>query len=131
LARAEAFGIPSQTIDGQDVRMVHAASLELVKRARRGDGPAFLHCNTYRFHGHHVGDIDRSYYRSKQEEEEWRSQRDPVILLEDWLQKNKLADGKLLQSIQKEISEEITNAVNSALAAPFPAADEVDQHVYA
>jgi acetoin:2,6-dichlorophenolindophenol oxidoreductase subunit alpha len=131
LARAEAFGIHSQTIDGQDVRMVHAASLELVKRARRGDGPAFLHCNTYRFHGHHVGDIDRSYYRSKQEEEEWRSQRDPVILLEDWLQKNKLADGKLLQSIQKEISEEITNAVNSALAAPFPAADEVDQHVYA
>jgi TPP-dependent pyruvate/acetoin dehydrogenase alpha subunit len=131
LARAEAFGIHSQTIDGQDVRMVHAASLELVKRARRGDGPAFLHCNTYRFHGHHVGDIDRAYYRSKQEEEEWRSQRDPVILLEDWLQKNKLADGKLLQSIQKEISEEITNAVNSALAAPFPAADEVDQHVYA
>jgi TPP-dependent pyruvate/acetoin dehydrogenase alpha subunit len=130
-ARAEAFGIHSETIDGQDVRKVHAASLELVKRARRGDGPAFLHCNTYRFHGHHVGDIDRAYYRSKQEEEEWRSQRDPVILLEDWLQKNKLADGKLLQSIQKEISEEITNAVNSALAAPFPAADEVDQHVYA
>lgn len=131
MARAEAFGIHSETIDGQDVRLVHATSLELVNRARRGDGPAFLHCTTYRFHGHHVGDIDRAYYRSKQEEEEWRTERDPVRLLSGWLQKNNLADGKLLQSIEKEISEEITNAVNFALAAPFPAADEVDQHVYA
>lgn len=130
-ARAEAFGIHSDTIDGQDVRMVHATSLELVKRARRGDGPAFLHCNTYRFHGHHVGDIDRSYYRSKREEEDWKTQRDPVILLGDWLQKNKLADSNLLQTIDNEVSEEIISAVNFALAAPFPAADEVDQHVYA
>ena len=38
-------------------------------RARRGDGPAFLLCNTYRYHGHHVGDINREYYRSKQEEQ--------------------------------------------------------------
>jgi acetoin:2,6-dichlorophenolindophenol oxidoreductase subunit alpha len=131
MARAEAFGIHSETIDGQDVRLVHASSLELVSRARRGDGPTFLHCNTYRFHGHHVGDIDRAYYRSKQEEEEWRTQRDPVRLLSGWLQKNNLADGNLLQSIEKEISEEITNAVNFALTAPYPAADEVDRHVYA
>jgi acetoin:2,6-dichlorophenolindophenol oxidoreductase subunit alpha len=131
MARAEAFGIHSETIDGQDVRLVHASSLELVSRARRGDGPTFLHCITYRFHGHHVGDIDRAYYRSKQEEEEWRTQRDPVRLLSGWLQKNNLADGNLLQSIEKEISEEITNAVNFALTAPYPAADEVDRHVYA
>jgi TPP-dependent pyruvate/acetoin dehydrogenase alpha subunit len=130
-ARAEAFGIHSETIDGQDVRKVHATSLELVKRARRGDGPAFLHCNTYRFHGHHVGDIDRSYYRSKREEEDWKTQRDPVILLAGWLQKNKLADSSLLKTIDNEVSEEIISAVNFALAAPFPAADEVDQHVYA
>ena len=131
LARAEAFGIHSQTIDGQDVRLVHATSLELIHRARQGDGPAFLHCNTYRFHGHHVGDIDRAYYRSKQEEEEWRTWRDPVKLLADWLRKNNLADSNLLQSIAKEISGEITTAVNFALTAPYPAADEVDQHVYA
>ena len=129
--RAEAFGIHSETIDGQDVRGVHASSLELVKRARRGDGPAFLHCNTYRFHGHHVGDIDRSYYRSKREEEDWKTQRDPVILLADWLQKNKLAEDKLLERIQSEVAEEIKSAVDFALAAPYPQGDEVDQHVYA
>jgi pyruvate dehydrogenase E1 component alpha subunit len=131
LGRAEAFGIHSETIDGQDVRLVHATSIELVKRARRGDGPAFLHCNTYRFHGHHVGDVDRSYYRSKNEEEHWKTQRDPMRLLADWLQKNKLADNNLLESVEKEISREIISAVNLALAAPYPAVDEVDQHVYA
>src|SRR5438132_1318801 len=51
-ARAAAFGIQSETIDGQDVNVVHSTSIKLVERARRGEGPAFLQCNTYRFHGH-------------------------------------------------------------------------------
>ena len=54
---------------------------ELVERARAGDGPAFLVAHTYRYHGHHVGDIDRAYYRTKDEEELWRSERDPLALL--------------------------------------------------
>ena len=130
-ARAEAFGVHTESIDGQDVKMVHAAALKYVERARRGDSPAFLVCNTYRFHGHHVGDIDRAYYRSKKEEEEWKTQRDPVKLLADWLEKNKLADGKLFQRIENEVAAEIKVAVNFALNAPYPGADEVDQHVYA
>src|SRR4051794_38979869 len=80
-ARAQAFGIHSETIDGQDVQVVHATALQLVERARCGEGPAFLQCNTYRFHGHHVGDVDRSYYRPKTEEEDWKQHRDPVTLL--------------------------------------------------
>jgi acetoin:2,6-dichlorophenolindophenol oxidoreductase subunit alpha len=130
-SRAAAFGIHTESIDGQDVRTVHATAQILAERARRGDGPAFLQCNTYRFHGHHVGDIDRSYYRSKQEEEEWKSKRDPVKLLADWLEKNKLADGKLFQRIENEVSAEIKAAVNFALNAPYPDHDEVRQHVYA
>jgi TPP-dependent pyruvate/acetoin dehydrogenase alpha subunit len=129
--RAEAFGIHSQTIDGQNVRVVHATAVNLVEHARRGEGPGFLHCNTYRFHGHHVGDIDRAYYRSKNEEQEWKTDRDPVKLLAHWLQKNELAEAKLLETIQNEVAGEIKNAVDFALIAPYPAADEVDQHVYA
>src|ERR671910_1306537 len=131
IARAEAFGIHSQTIDGQNVRVVHATAVNLVEHARRGEGPAFLHCNTYRFHGHHVGDIDRAYYRSKSEEQEWKTKRDPVKLLAEWLQKNKLAEDKLLERIQSEVEGEIKSAVDFALAAPYPQGDEVDQHVYA
>jgi len=130
-ARAAAFGIHAESVDGQDVRTVHVTAQKLVEKARCGGGPAFLQCHTYRFHGHHVGDIDRAYYRSKKEEEEWKRRRDPVTLLADWLEKNKLADRKLFQRIENEVSAEIKEAVNFALNAPYPQAEEVDQDVYA
>src|SRR6202795_2017118 len=68
LGRATAFGIEAASVDGQDVRAVHELATRLVKRARSGDGPAFLQCDTYRYSGHHVGDINREYYRAQQEE---------------------------------------------------------------
>ena len=130
-ARGEAFGIHSETIEGQDVQVVHATATRLIDRARRGDGPAFLQCKTYRFHGHHVGDIDRSYYRSKTEEAEWKTQRDPVTLCAEWLQKSEMADGEMLEKIESEISAEIKAAVNFAISTPYPDLNEVDQDVYA
>ena len=130
-ARAEAFGVHTESIDGQDVKIVHATALKSVEQARSGAGPAFIQCHTYRFHGHHVGDIDRAYYRSKREEELWRSERDPVKLLVDWLKKSKLADGGLLEGIESEVDAEIKAAVNFALGAPYPEPSEAGQHVYA
>ena len=130
-ARAEAFGIHAETIEGQDVQLVHATSSKLVAQARHGEGPAFLHCKTYRFHGHHVGDIDRSYYRAKKEEEEWKSKHDPVQLFSEWLQRSEMADTKLLGQIEEEIATDIKQAVNFALNAPYPEPDEVGQDVYA
>ena len=130
-ARAKAFGIPTASIDGQDVELVHRTALRLVKRARKGEGPSFLLCNTYRFHGHHVGDIDRAYYRAKKEEEEWKSKRDPLKLLTDKLSRLKIADEKRLNAIEREIRREIEEGVEFALNAPYPDPSEVDQHVYA
>ena len=72
-------------VDGQDVRAVNEVATRLVKRARAGDGPAFLQCDTYRYSGHHVGDINREYYRSKQEEQHWKTERDPIKLHAKWL----------------------------------------------
>jgi len=129
--RAEAFGIPTEAIDGQDVRIVHQAAVKSVDKARRGEGPSFMLCNTYRFYGHHVGDIDRAYYRSKQEEEEWKSQRDPVQILAHWLLKNRLTDNSSLARIKSTIAADIKRAVSAALEAPYPEIDEVRQHVYA
>src|SRR5256884_1194727 len=54
LARAKAFGIHAETVDGQDVQAVNATMKRLVERARRGKGPAFVECRTYRYYGHHV-----------------------------------------------------------------------------
>src|ERR1700683_4394978 len=73
-ARATAFGVHAETVDGQDVRDVHEVTAKLLERARRGDGPAFLLCHTYRHNGHHGGDISREYYRSKQEARMWASE---------------------------------------------------------
>jgi TPP-dependent pyruvate/acetoin dehydrogenase alpha subunit len=130
-ARPEAFGIAAETIDGQDVGLVHETALQMVEKARRGDGPSFLLCNTYRYHGHHVGDIDRAYYRPKKEEEEWKTQRDPIQLLTERLEAGKVADDKTLAKIEEELRGEIEAAVQFALNAPYPDVSEVDQHVYA
>jgi acetoin:2,6-dichlorophenolindophenol oxidoreductase subunit alpha len=129
--RAKAFGIQSEAIDGQDVTLVHTTSQRLAEQARRGDGPAFLICNTYRFHGHHVGDIDRAYYRSKQEEEQWKTRRDPIQLLARRLRDEKTADDASLHGLEEEIKKEIAAAVQFALNAPYPDPSEVDKHVYA
>jgi pyruvate dehydrogenase E1 component alpha subunit len=131
LTRAAGFGIPGQSIDGQDIRKVYATAKDIVDRVRQGAGPAFLVCNTYRFMGHHVGDVSREYYRSKQEEQLWRTERDPLKLMADWLTKEQLADRARLDRIQAEVQSEVEQAVEFALAAPYPSADEVDQDVYA
>lgn len=129
--RAKAFGLESATVDGQDVREVHATAQRLVDRARRGDGPSFLLCNTYRYHGHHVGDINREYYRSKQEEQTWKSERDPIRKHREWLIEQNLADSATLDRLHSEIEAEMKRAVEFAIAAPYPKANEVDQDVYA
>jgi pyruvate dehydrogenase E1 component alpha subunit len=130
-ARAEAFGIPAATVDGQDVRAVLGASTEAVERARRGEGPSFLICETYRTHGHHVGDVDRAYYRPREEEAAWRDDRDPIVRLGAWLRESDLASTEELDAIEVRIRGEIEAGVAFALDAPYPAAEEVDMHVYA
>ena len=129
--RAKAFGIHTQEIDGQDVRSVHETMQHLVERARRGDGPAFLLCNTYRYYGHHVGDIDRAYYRSKDEEQEWRKARDPLNILSEWLIEKKFVDQEILDQIEADAIVEVDAGAEFAINAAYPDISEVDQHVYA
>ncbi|MBI5054029.1 MAG: thiamine pyrophosphate-dependent dehydrogenase E1 component subunit alpha [Chloroflexi bacterium] len=131
VARAQAFGIHTEIVDGQDVHGVYATMQQLVERARRGEGPAFLQCNTYRYYGHHVGDINRAYYRPKDEEEEWKAKRDPLKKLAERLIAGKLTDQKILDRIQAEVQIEIESGVAFALNAPFPDVHEVDEDVYA
>jgi pyruvate dehydrogenase E1 component alpha subunit len=130
-ARAEAFDILTEELDGQDVRAVYAATCRVVERARSGGGPAFLLCNTYRYHGHHVGDIQRAYYRSKEEEQLWINERDPLKLCQVWLIEQGSADEETFARIERRVRAEITAGVQFALEAPYPALEEVNQHVYA
>jgi TPP-dependent pyruvate/acetoin dehydrogenase alpha subunit len=130
LARPAAFGILAESVDGQEVLSVYAAATRLVDRARRGQGPAFLLCNTYRYRGHHVGDINREY-RTKQEEQNWLSQRDPIKLLGDHLIEQKLADPASLDAIVSQVKIELAQAVEFAINASYPAVEQAEQDVYA
>src|ERR1700756_2894910 len=103
LGRATAFGIEAATVDGQDVRAVYEVATRLVKRARSGGGPAFMQCDTYRYSGHHVGDINREYYRSRQEEQVWKTDRDPIKVLGKWLLDRGYAESASLDQIATEV----------------------------
>jgi len=130
-ARAKAFDIHAETIDGQDVQLVYTTMQRLVERARRGEGPAFLECQTYRYHGHHVGDINRTYYRSKEEEREWMMNRDPLKILSTRLIAQKLTDASVFERIEAEVKAEVETGVQFALNAPYPDPSEVSEDVYA
>lgn len=131
LQRATAFGLQAEKVDGQDVRAVYTIANQLIERARKGDGPSFLLCETYRYTGHHVGDINRDYYRAKTEEHHWKTERDPIQLFTDYLTSEKIQDQPGLDRVQAEVAEEMKSAVKFAIESPYPGVEEVDQDVYA
>ena len=131
LARAEAFGIEAHQVDGQDVLAVNALTQKLVARARKGEGPFFVELMTYRYHGHHVGDINRDYYRSKEEERDWKENRDPIVRFRSWLVGEGIASEEEIEAINAGIKADAEAALEYALNAKYPDASEVDMHVYA
>jgi pyruvate dehydrogenase E1 component alpha subunit len=124
-ARAEAFGIPAEEVDGQDVVAVYEASCRAVERARAGEGPSFILAATYRYHGHHVGDVDRAYYRTKEEEQLWVNDRDPTQLLAA-----RIGDPETIDRLRAEVEAEVEAAVAYALGAAYPDPSEVTNHVF-
>ncbi|MPZ81429.1 MAG: thiamine pyrophosphate-dependent dehydrogenase E1 component subunit alpha [Actinophytocola sp.] len=113
-ARAEAFGIPAATVDGQDPEAVFGAARTAVERARAGDGPAFLECHTERFDAHHTFEHKaRLGYRSAGELARARS-RDPVDI-----QGARLAAVER-ERVDHEVETLLADAVAFALASPFP-----------
>jgi pyruvate dehydrogenase E1 component alpha subunit len=124
------MGVHAESVDGQDVQAVHATMKRLVERARRGEGPAFLECKTYRYYGHHGGDVNREY-RTRDEERDWMTNRDPLETLSSRLMQQQLAEQSVFDRIQADVKTEIESGVQFALAAPYPAPGQVDEDVYA
>ncbi|WP_305985943.1 thiamine pyrophosphate-dependent dehydrogenase E1 component subunit alpha [Roseibium sp. MMSF_3544] len=129
--RAEAFGIEAFQVDGQDVLAVNELTSRLAGRCRKGEGPFFIELDTYRYHGHHVGDINRDYYRTKEEEAEWKDIRDPITNFGKSLIDQKMFTAEELVAIDNDIAADAEAAVDYALKAPYPDGSEVDMHVFA
>jgi len=129
VARAQAMGMPGVEVDGNDVLAVYQAATELVERARRGEGPATLVCQTFRYGGHHVGEPGTKY-RSKEEIEDWK-RRDPIPAFEKILVNDGVLGPNDIETIHEEIEKRLAVAVETARQDPYPDVSEVNQHVYA
>ncbi|MEK7251822.1 MAG: thiamine pyrophosphate-dependent enzyme [Actinomycetota bacterium] len=117
-ARARGYGIPSESIDGNDVLEVFRAASEAVGRARAGEGPSFIEARTYR-HYAHTSDDDDKLYRSAAEVEMWLK-RDPIGILKQYLVESRLLDDALETRIDEEVTAEVSAAVERAEKAPDP-----------
>lgn len=129
--KAAAYRMFHEIVDGMDVTKVYDASRRAVERARSKGGPTFLEFKTYRYRGHHEGDVRRgATYRSEEEIKAWED-RDPVLNLRNQLSKSIGITESEITSIQTEVEARLQEASKFALESPLPRADSVLDYVFA
>ncbi len=126
--KAAAFGMNGEEVDGMNVLAVRGAAERAIERARAGEGPTLLECLTYRYRGHSLADPDE--LRAEKEKEFW-AKRDPLKALEKELLNKDLATADELRKIEKQIDEEVLDAVEFALSAKEPDPNELTKYIWA
>jgi len=126
--RARGYNMPGTKVDGQKVLEVRAAVLEMVERARRGEGPALVECMTYRYRGHSRS--DPRIYRTKEEEAYWHD-RDPIKLFKADLLAEGVLTEKAFEALQGEVDQSLAAAEKFAIEdSPYPNPAELHDDVY-
>lgn len=123
LPRAAAYNIPGEQVDGMDIIAVYEAVTPAVERARRGQGPTLLEIKTYRFRGHSM--TDPAYYRSREEEQQWRTTRDPIGIFEMKLLEQGMAAQDEFDANDARALQVAEDAAAFAQNSPFPTPDEL------
>ena len=126
--RSKGYNIPGVTADGMDVLDVKETVEEAVGRARRGEGPTFVECKTYRYYGHSLSDPRR--YRTKEEEEVWRA-KDPIRTFSRKLLDAGILMEEKLRVLEEEVQREVDEAEKFALSSPYPPIESLYEDVYA
>lgn len=126
--RSKSYGIPGISIDGNDVLTVYETAGEAIARAREGEGPTLIECKTYRWHGHFQG--DQQEYKLKGEPEEWKK-KDPLPRFRTYLLEQKVVSEAEADQLEKDMIQEIDEAVKFAMDSPFPAPEETEEDVFA
>ena len=116
--RACAYGIPGHIIEGSDPVEVYNTVKKAVKHARDGKGPSLIEAKTYRFYGHHPN--DPAEYRTKEEAEYYKKEKDPLINFKKAMIKEKVLTKKEIEKMEKNIKGEVENAVDFAHESPEP-----------
>jgi pyruvate dehydrogenase E1 component alpha subunit len=126
--RAAGFGIPALEVDGHDLFAVHEAAREVIERAREGGGPSMLHIRLNRYFGHFEGDA--MTYRPKGEVAALRAEKDCLDLFRQKVTEAGLLEAAQLDEIDREVTEQIEQAVSTARTAPGPDASALLKDVY-
>ncbi len=127
--RGKAFGIPGEAVDGMDVLAVKDAGERAVKHCRSGDGPYILEIKTYRYRGHSMSDPAK--YRTREEVQKMRDERDPIEQVRNILLEAKHATEDDLKAIDKEIKKVVNDSAEFAKNSPEPASEELWTDIYA
>jgi acetoin:2,6-dichlorophenolindophenol oxidoreductase subunit alpha len=127
-ARAAAFDMPGESVDGMDLFAVYEAAGAAVARARDGGGPTLLEGKTYRYSGHHLGDPGTAY-RTREEVEAYR-RRDPIRLFRERAIAERLVTAEALDAVDREIAAEMEAAVRFAKASPPARVESVLEDIY-
>jgi TPP-dependent pyruvate/acetoin dehydrogenase alpha subunit len=125
--RAEAYGMPGEIVDGNDILAVWDASTRAIQRARAGDGPTLIECKTFRMTGHSAHD-DAGYVPP--ELFEFWEERDPINRFERFLTSRGLIDRAGIEQMQGRINHEIDEAIQVAEKDPFPEPEDCLRDVY-
>ena len=126
-SRGEVYDMPAVAVDGMSVNEVYESTKDAVERARTGDGPTLLICDTYRYRGHYEG--DQMDYRSDEELEEWR-ERDPIDTLATSLMDSGYLDEAELEEIYEDRKQRIDEAVQFARDSSYPDSETAFEDVY-
>lgn len=111
--KADAYGLPNERVDGNDVFAVYEKTREAVDRARAGEGATFIECVTYRMGAHNTSD-NPDRYRDDSEQREYWEERDPVERFETYLRSEGILDDETDNEIRDEIDERVSDAVEQA-----------------
>jgi pyruvate dehydrogenase E1 component alpha subunit len=126
--RAEAYGIPWACADGNDVLEVYDAMKDAAEHIRAGKGPYFVEAITYRYFGHSKS--DRNLYRSKEEIEDWKQNRDPIVRFTQHLLQSEAFDEAQAREIDQQAEQVILKAVEFAESSPEPDVATLLEFVY-
>lgn len=126
--KAIAYGVPGESVDGNDALAVYEATRRAADHARAGGGPTLIEAVTYRMKGH--AEHDAQAYVPKEELEEWK-RRDPIERYARQLVASGIADTAQLAAIDRAISEELELDVAYAENSPLPAPQDALRDVYA
>ncbi len=127
--RGKAFGIPGEAVDGMDVLAVKAAGAKAVAHCRAQKGPYILEMKTYRYRGHSMSDPAK--YRSREEVQKVREEKDPIDHVRDLLVGGNHATEDNLKTVDKEIKSVVNDAAKFATDSPEPDPDELWTDIYA